>query len=65
MTTITIVFIVIASLEWNFLRHHQRKKRTYWLAGCSLLAAYVYIMLVYSVKSFPSPNGWIEFVFGK
>ncbi|NOU94561.1 hypothetical protein GC093_15230 [Paenibacillus sp. LMG 31456] len=64
MTAITIVFIVISLLEWDYLRHRQRKVRTYWMVGCCLLVAYVYVMLVYSVKSFPSPNHWIELVFG-
>ncbi|MGO4500172.1 hypothetical protein AB4114_30320 [Paenibacillus sp. 2RAB27] len=63
MIIITIVFLGIFMFEWNFLKHLGRKKRTFWITGCSIFVAYVYVMAVYSFQNLPSPNQLIKYVF--
>ncbi|TDG00182.1 hypothetical protein [Paenibacillus piri] len=67
MVIITLVFAAIACYEWNFLQRRRRKTRTFWIVGCFWAAAFLYLMLIYSLQRFPSPNRLIEavFTFGK
>lgn len=63
MIIITLVFLGLSYFEWHFLKAHGRKKRTFWIIGCFLLAAYLYVSAVYSIKDLPSPNQWITWIF--
>jgi hypothetical protein len=63
MILITIAFLGISVLEWNFLKVRGRKKRTFWITGCFLLTAYLYVLAVYTIKDLPSPNRLIEYIF--
>ncbi|BFT74422.1 hypothetical protein PAENIP36_58640 [Paenibacillus sp. P36] len=63
MIGITIVFIGITSYEMSFLIRHKRKPRTYWITGSCIVAAYLYLTVIYLYQDLPSSNQLIEYLF--
>lgn len=63
MIGITIVFVAITCYELRFLKHHRRKPRTYWITGSCIIAAYLYLMAIYTFHDLPSTNQLIAYLF--
>ncbi|WP_248927887.1 hypothetical protein [Paenibacillus hamazuiensis] len=64
MIVFTLIFGGLAVFEWNFLQYNRRKKRTIRIVYFWLGVAYMYVMAVYAMKNFPSPNRLIMWIFG-
>ncbi|CAG7657218.1 hypothetical protein ACFQI7_22505 [Paenibacillus allorhizosphaerae] len=61
MIVITLVFAGMAWYEWHYLKQRNRRTRTFWIVGCFLAAAFLYMSAVFCIKDFASPNKLIEF----
>ncbi|CAG7626338.1 hypothetical protein PAESOLCIP111_02819 [Paenibacillus solanacearum] len=61
MIVITLVYAAMAWHEWLYLSQRNRKKRTYWIVGSFIAAAFLYTSAVFCFKDFASPNRLIEY----